>query len=141
MIGQAIADGVLTGSILALGTIGISFSLQILRFANFSHSELLTWGAYLALAFVTLSGVGVPFSPLSFGWQMLLAIMVAALGTAVVALAANALVFKPLRTRGAHHLSLVFASFGVALILRSLVLLLWGPEVKYYSRALQMAVE
>ena len=31
MIGQAVADGFLTGAILALGAIGVSFSLQILQ--------------------------------------------------------------------------------------------------------------
>ena len=46
MIGQALADGILTGAIIALGAIGVSFTLQIMRFANFAHSELLTWGAY-----------------------------------------------------------------------------------------------
>ncbi len=45
MLGQAIADGILTGAIIALGAIGVSFGLQILRFANFAHSELLTWAA------------------------------------------------------------------------------------------------
>ena len=37
MIGQAIADGFLTGAIIALGAIGVSLSMQILRFANFSQ--------------------------------------------------------------------------------------------------------
>ena len=36
---------------------------------------------------------------------------------------------------------MVFASFGVALILRNVVLLLWGPDVHYYTPQLQIAVE
>jgi len=56
MLGQTIADGILTGAIIALGAIGVSFGLQILRFANFAHSELITWGAYLELAFVGFFG-------------------------------------------------------------------------------------
>ena len=61
MLGQTIADGILTGAIIALGAIGVSFGLQILRFANFAHSELITWGAYLALAFAFHPAViGVP---------------------------------------------------------------------------------
>jgi branched-chain amino acid transport system permease protein len=39
MIGQALADGILTGAIIALGAIGVSFTLQIMRFANFAHSS------------------------------------------------------------------------------------------------------
>ena len=53
MILQHIADGILSGAVVALGAIGLSFTMKMLRFANFSHSELLTWGAYSALIFVS----------------------------------------------------------------------------------------
>lgn len=141
MIGQAIADGFLTGAIIALGAIGVSLSLQILRFANFSHAELLTWGAYLALTFVGFAGAGAPAGPLSFGWQLVAAVAFAAVGTALVALIVDQLVFGQLRARGANALTLVFAGFGAALILRNLALLLWGPEAHYYTTELQIAVE
>ncbi len=55
MIAQAIVDGILSGAIVALGAIGITFSLSILRFANFSHGDLLGVGAYGALAVVLLA--------------------------------------------------------------------------------------
>jgi branched-chain amino acid transport system permease protein len=46
---QMLADGLVIGSIIALGAIGLSMTLSIVRFSNFSHGELLGWGAYLAL--------------------------------------------------------------------------------------------
>ena len=141
MIGQAIADGILTGAIIALGAIGVSFTLQIMRFANFAHSELLTWGAYLALVFVAFAGPGTPTGPLSFGWQLLAAACVAALLTGVLAWLVDALVFGRLRRQGAHPLTLVFAAFGAALVLRHLVVLLWGHESRFYTRELQMGLE
>jgi branched-chain amino acid transport system permease protein len=141
MLGQTLADGILTGAIIALGAIGVSFGLQILRFANFAHSELMTWGAYLALVFVGFFGVGAPIGPLSFGWQLLLAMLLAGLLTGVLALVVDALVFRTLRGRGANSLTLVFASFGVALILRHLVVLGFGPETHAYTHELQIAVE
>ena len=140
MIGQAVADGFLTGAILALGAIGVSFSLQILRFANFSHAELLTWGAYLALTFVGFATAGAPVGPLSFGWQLIAAVLLAGIGTGILALVVDALVFRQMRARGAHPLSMVFAAFGVALILRNLVLLLWGSEAHYYTSELQISL-
>lgn len=141
MIGQALADGFLTGAILALGALGASLGLQILRFANFSHAELLTWGAYIALTFTTFATAGVPIGPFSFGWQLLLALLIAAGATGVLALVVDRLVFRRLRARHAHNLTMVFASFGVALILRNLVLLLWGPDAHLYSSELQIAIE
>lgn len=141
MIGQAIADGFLTGGILALGAIGVSLSSQILKFANFSHSELLTWGAYLALTFTSFATSGVPLGPFSFGWSLLLAVVIAGLATGALAIIVDRLVFRRLRSHNANSLTMVFASFGVALILRNLVLLIWGPEAQYYTSELQIALE
>jgi branched-chain amino acid transport system permease protein len=141
VIGQAIADGILTGAIIALGAIGVSLGLQILRFANFSHAELLTWGAYLALSFTAFAGAGTSIGPLSFGWQLLAAVLLAGIGTGIVALIVDRLVYERLRAGHANTLTMVFASFGVALVLRNLVLLLWGPNAHYYTTELQIAVE
>ena len=77
MLLQHIADGLLSGAIVALGAIGISFTMKILRFANFSHSELLTWGAYFALIFTGFAQAfsGIPqgtLGPFSFinNWEL-----------------------------------------------------------------------
>lgn len=141
MIGQALADGLLTGAIIALGAIGVSFTLQIMRFANFSHAELLTWGAYLTLLFVGFTGPGAPSGPLSFGWPLLFAAALAAALTGIAAWVIDLLVFRRLRKRGAHPLTMVFAAFGAALVMRNLVVLGWGHDSYFYTRELQMAYE
>lgn len=141
MIGQALADGILTGATLALGAIGISLGSQILKFANFSYAELLTWGAYLALTFVAFASAGAPIGPFSFGWPLLGAVVLAGLLTGALAVLVDRLVFRRLRAQHADSLTMVFASFGIALILRNLVLLIWGPEAQYYTSELQIAVE
>lgn len=141
MIGQAIADGLLSGAIIGLGAIGVSLGMQILRFANFSHSELLTWGAYIALAFTAFFTAGTALGPFSFGWQLLLAIVIAATGTGAIALVVDKLVFSRLRDRRAQSVTMVFAAFGTGLILRNLVTLIWGTDAHYYTRKLQIAVE
>lgn len=141
MIAQALADGILTGAIIALGAIGVSFTLQIMRFANFSHAELLTWGAYLALVFVAFAGPGTPTGALSFGWQLLAAAALAAALTGVAAWIIDLAVFRRLRRRGAHPLTMVFAAFGAALVMRHLVVLGWGHESHFYTRELQFAYE
>ena len=141
MIGQALADGILTGAIIALGAIGVSFTLQIMRFANFAHSELLTWGAYLALVFVAFAGPGTPTGPLSFGWQLIAAALFAALLTGLIAWAVDHFVFRSLRRRGAHPLTMVFAAFGAALVMRNVIVLFWGHNSYFYTRELQIGVE
>lgn len=142
MIAQALIDGLLTGAIVALGAIAVSFSLAILRFANFAFGDLLTVGAYAAL-FVTVLAVApgaVPPGPFSFGWGMALALGVAMGFTVGVALLLDRLVFRRLRARDADPLTLVFASFGLALLLRNLVQLGFGPDPHQYSSEIQMAL-
>ena len=101
MILQAIADGLLTGAILALGAIGLTLTFGILRFANFAHSELITWGAYAALIGVSLWGGGqtATFGPLSFGWPLIGAFILAVLVVCALALTLDKLLFAPLRQR------------------------------------------
>ncbi|OED44191.1 ABC transporter permease [Chromatiales bacterium (ex Bugula neritina AB1)] len=144
MLLQHIADGILSGAVVALGAIGLSFTMKILRFANFSHSELLTWGAYFALVFLGFAtafgdSAGGNIGPFSFGWPLLLAMLLSAVATSVLALVLHALVFERLG-RGAGHMTMVFASFGIALLLRHLVVLIWGPNPIYYSNELQFAM-
>lgn len=144
MIMQHIADGILSGAIVSLGAIGLSFTMKILRFANFSHSELLTWGAYTALIFLSFfaafgGAFAQPLGPFSFGVPLLLAMVLACAATSVIALVLHRFVFRRL-SRTAGNMTMVFASFGVALILRHLVVLIWGSDPIYYSRELQFAI-
>lgn len=135
---QLIADGIITGSIVALGAIGLSLTVSIFRFSNFSHGELLAWGAYLALVVnAMMAGIG-PMEPFSFGWGLIAATLCAVAGTAALAVALDALVFRRLRREGS--ITMVIASFGASLVLRSLLVYWQGGIPKYYSEGLQIAI-
>ncbi len=143
---QVLTDGLVIGSVVALGAIGLSLTMAILRFSNFGHGELLAWGAYFALTalaaftavFATLGVPASPLAPFSFGAPLLLALLVAALLTALLALALDGVLFRRLRRQGA--ITLVIASFGAALALRNLLLYFHGGVPQYYSTELQIAV-
>src|SRR5205085_712365 len=96
---------------------------------------------YIAFGVVPFAGPCTPTGPLSFGWQLLAAALVAAVLTGLAAWAVDTLVFRRLRRRGALPLTMVFAAFGAALVMRHLIVLVWGYESRYYTRELQMAVE
>jgi branched-chain amino acid transport system permease protein len=147
MIAQALVDGIFSGAIAALGAIGVTFSLSILRFANFSHGELLGVGAYGALGVMLLAGVssaarmlGAPLGPFSFGVLLIIGLACGIAAAVAAALLLERLVYRPLRARAADPLTLVFASFGLALLLRSVILLLFGPDPHQYSTEIQMAL-
>jgi branched-chain amino acid transport system permease protein len=137
---QILADGLVIGSVVSLGAIGLTLTFSILRFANFGHGELLAWGAYFALTAVAMFGAtGMqPIAPFSFGWPLLGALAVSAVLTSLLVLALDAALFRRLRKQGA--ITLVIASFGAALALRNLLLYFYGGVPQYYSQELQIAI-
>lgn len=115
-----ILPSLVLGSIYALGAIGISMIYAILRFAHFAHGDLLSVGAYVALVVAAL--VGLP--PIAV-------VPVAMAVTAGVAIGIDRLFYRPFRQF--KPIVMVIASFGVALMLRSAIQLIWGVEDEYYG--------
>jgi branched-chain amino acid transport system permease protein len=138
-----LVDGLLLGSILALGAVGLTLTYSILGFANFTHGDLITWGAYfvlsLLLAWTAASGSGLgQLGTLSFGWPFLLALAVAMVLTGGLGVVLDRLLFRPLRHHGTQ-IVLVIASFGASLALRYGLAFVYGPEPAYYTREIQLA--
>lgn len=140
---QFIADGLLIGGLIGLGAIGVTLTYSILRFANFAHGEFISWGAYAALALAgaigAVAGHDIPLGPFSFGWRVLLAGVLAMVLTGALAIALDALLFKRLRRHGTA-ITLVIASFGAAMALRSLLEFAFSAQPAYFNRAIQFAI-
>ncbi len=141
---QYLVDGVLVGSILSLGAIGLTMVMHMLRFANFSHAELLSIGAYSALVFdgvfsAVLPQISASIGPLSLTWALLLSIVLAMAMTGLSAVIIDWLIFKRIRDKG-DALSMVFASFGVALIIRNVIALIFGLKTHLYTQDIVFAV-
>lgn len=140
---QAVLDGIQTGAIISLGAIGLTLVMHILRFANFAYAELLAIGAYFALVFDKLFPALVPvldaaFAPLTLTGALALSMVVAMGLTGLSALVIDWLVFKRIREK-AGPLSMVFASFGVALVIRNIIILVFGHHAQLYSQEIARA--
>ena len=141
---QFVADGLLAGSMIGLGAIGVTLTYSILRFANFAHGEFIAWGAYAALTLTALIGFLVghdvaPLGPFSFGWPLIVAGVIAMIFTGLLALALDVILFSRLRARG-NAIIMVMASFGASLALRSLLEFIFTSQPAYFSRELQIAI-
>ncbi|MEP3279437.1 MAG: branched-chain amino acid ABC transporter permease [Stappiaceae bacterium] len=141
---QNLTDGILVGSILSLGAIGLTMVMHMLRFANFSHAELLSIGAYSALVFDAVFAAILPvltakIGPLSMTWALALSMILAVGTTAISALLIDRLIFRRVRDKGSE-LSMVFASFGVAMIIRNAMGLIFGLGTNLYSKDIVFAV-
>ncbi len=129
---------------IGLGAIGITLTYSILRFANFAHGDMLSWGAYFALAVAgalgsLLPGLNDSIGPFSFGWSLPIALIASIILTALLALLIDKLLFARLRARGGVTIILVMAGFGAALTIRSLLEFFFTSRPRYFTEALQIA--
>jgi branched-chain amino acid transport system permease protein/neutral amino acid transport system permease protein len=133
--------GIVFGSIISLGAIGLSLVFGIIRFANFAHGDLMSSGAFIALFMVSglLSWIGIPntkFGPLSFGLRMLIAFPVSMAIVGGVAIALDRILYRKLRMKKSGPVMLAMSSLGAAFILRMIILILWGADSLFYRPGL-----
>ncbi len=127
-INNYLIPSLVLGSIYALGAIGISMLYAILRFAHFAHGDLMSFGAYAAFTIVV-----------SLGWRPLAALPLAALAAVGLALAIDRYAYRPFRR--SRPIVVVIASFGVALMIRAGIMLVWGVQPEPYETGIEPALE
>jgi neutral amino acid transport system permease protein len=128
-IPQLLFNGLAIGSVIALAAVGLTLTYGILRLSNFAHGDFMTLGAYLTWL-VNLSGVNL--------W---ISIAVGAVGTVVLMVIAEQLLWKPMRDRRATPTTLIIISIGLALLIRNLILLIWGGNNQRFDLPVVEAVD
>lgn len=124
-----LVNGIVLGCVYALGAIGITMIFGILRFGHFAHGDMMTAGAYLALALVWATG-----------WPVLWALPLAMVLTAALGAGVHWAFYRPLDKGSNSTIVIVIASFGVALMLRSAVQLFFGVDIVTYQRGFQSPI-
>ena len=120
--------GMVLGCIYALGAIGISLTFGILRFSNFAHGDTMTFGVYVTLTLVLATGA-----------HPLVVAPLAMAITAAFAIGIDRAFYKPFRN--SPTIMLVIASFGLMLMIRSVVQFFWGVQLQPMVRGIQKPVE
>ena len=156
---QLFVIGIIVGSVLALGAIGLTLIYGILRFANFAHGDTLMLGAYLAFLFLSgtvvgeranvdtdigwsldrLPGATERIGDLTFGYGFLIALGLAIVVLAVFSVGLDRLVYRPLRRRNSGIVIFAIASLGVAFSVRAFMLIIWGPDPRFYISGIHRA--
>lgn len=116
---QYVVFGLVTGSILAMATVGFSMVRQTEGFLNIAHGQFLALGAFLGL--FIYRDLEIPL------W---LAALVATILTGAIAVLLSIVVFQPVRQMGA--LVQLFSSVGVAYVIYALLIMVFGANVQYY---------
>ncbi len=115
---QLLINGLIAGAIYALVASGFALIYSVCKFVHFAHGAAIAFSAYfLYFLFSNLD--------LSFGLSVILAIIFASL----FGYGMN-FVYKQLRKRKASSTTLLIASFALLIFFESLILLLFGADVK-----------
>ena len=141
---EVIVYGIVLGSIIALGSVGLTLIWGITDLFNCAHGDQITAGAYLALLFGgLLSRIGPlsnPVGPFSFSWGLLISFVPAIAVSIGLAVLVDRLVYKRMRRTGAHFITAFIASIGVAWALRGFIYIIWGADFHFYSQGLRAMV-
>lgn len=119
---QYFVNGIIIGSILSLGAIGLTTTYRILGFPNFAHGDFLSFGAFMVLMLNLF--LGIPLVLSLFGAVAISILLVVSLEEAL---------WKPLRKKGAGSITMLIASIGLALFLRNSILFAFGGGPRNYD--------
>jgi branched-subunit amino acid ABC-type transport system permease component len=122
MFWQLLANGLVTGSVIAIAAVGVSLVYGILRLVNFAYGDYMAFGALAAYEFNGPLGLGI-----------IVSVLLGMLATAVLSVVLDLALWRPLRARRAGFMSLFLASIGLALVLRQVLLLAYGPQPHEYK--------
>ncbi|GAB6156058.1 branched-chain amino acid ABC transporter permease [Desulfosporosinus burensis] len=113
-------SGLVTGTILLLGSVGFSLVRRIENFLNIAHGQILTLGAYLGYTF-----------NVTYDFNIFLSFLLATSITAFVGWLCFIVFYKPIRGHGSLYL--LFTSVGVAYIIHGVLEAIYGAQAKSYN--------
>lgn len=114
---QQLINGLSCGAIYAMIAIGYSMVYGLLYLVNFAHGDLYVFGTFIAYSLIiALSGVIHP----------VICCFVAAVITGGIGMFIERVAYRPVRN--ANRMVPMISAFGVALILKTIAQVIWGPE-------------
>ena len=119
---QQVINGLSLGSVYALMPVGYSLVYSIMNFSNFAHGGVIMIGAYIGYFCLTL--LKVPF---------FIAFILSALGSGLLAVSMERIVYRPLRKRNAPFLYFIISAMGASIFLENIVIASpIGPTFRSY---------
>ena len=123
--------GLAYGSQLALGALGVTMVYSVLRFSNFAHGELMSFGAmFCVLITWGLQSASISIAPLP---TALLALPAAILLTIALALITDKLVFSYYRRQRSETVTYLIVSVGVMFFIGGLIRFIIGPDDRVFA--------
>ena len=125
MLIQQVANGLMLGGTYALVAIGYSLVFGVLRLIHLAHGEVFMVGAYIGLEVMLALNVG----PVA-------ALAAAVVGTAILGVVLELIIFRPIRRKGGSFLAPMVTSIGAGLILQEVFTKIFGAEQSEFPSGL-----
>jgi branched-chain amino acid transport system permease protein len=120
---QLLIGGVAIGGVYALIALGFVLIYKATDVLNLAQGEMLLLGAYVSYALIAQLGLPVPVAFLiTLGFSIVL-------GITIERVALRPLIGQPV-------ISVIMVTIGLAILLRSIVILIWGTEYRVYPAVL-----
>ena len=126
-----IIPGISYGSQLALGALGVTFVYAILRFANFAHGEIMSFGAMITILFTWFfqsQNIGLGILPTA-----LLALPIGIIATIILCIISDKFVFQYYRYQKSVPVVLAMVSIGVMFVINAVIRIIIGTETIKFS--------
>lgn len=120
---QLLVEGIKFGAIIAITAVGLSLVFGTTKLINFAHGEYVTIGAVAAFFLSTNPG----------NLPLVLAAVLAMGVAAAVSGGFEIVLWRPLRHRGTGLIQMFIVAIGLSLLLRHVVLILFGSRRRQYD--------
>ena len=131
LLNFVIIPGISYGSQLALGALGVTFVYAILRFANFAHGEIMSFGAMITILFTWFfqsQNIDLGILPTA-----LLALPIGIIATIILCIISDKFVFKYYRYQKSVPVVLAMVSIGVMFVINAIIRIIIGTETIKFS--------
>lgn len=120
--GLAVGFGLVTASILAIASVGLTLQFGVTNYVNFAYGDFMTLGAYLSWKFNT-----------SFHLNIWAAMVLGALCMGIVGVLVDRFLLSPFSRRFSNVFYILIVTFGLSLILLNLVQAIWSPNFQRFA--------
>lgn len=121
-LSQAGVTGLRNGLIIAVAALGLSMIFGTTGLTNFSHGEIMTFGAFTTYVF-----------NVTIGMPVILAVVVAVVMGGLYGWLNERILWRPLRHRGVGLIAMMIVSIGLSLFLRSVYQFFFGSTYRSYD--------
>lgn len=127
---KALIFGLAGEAPLALAAVGFALLYRLTGIINVAYAETVTLGAYFGMWFNS-----------TFGWNFYVSLIPAALGSGIVSVITYFAFFRPARRRNVGVVEVIILSFGLSIVLRYGLQLIFGHEQRYFKVPFQNPIK